>query len=57
MIANFAGGRTSPVHSRHSCNDCYVEEIVQCATTSQKVLANDDAARTSDLSDVAAPSH
>ena len=43
-IANVASGRTSPDHSRHSCSECYVGEIVHCATTSQKLLAHDDAA-------------
>ena len=46
-------GRTSPVHSRHSCNECYIREIVHCATTSQKLLAHHDAAGTSELTDVA----
>ena len=49
-------GRTSPVHSRHSCNECYIGEIGHCATTSQKLLAHHDAAGTSELSDVAARS-
>ena len=49
-------GRTSPVHSRHSCNECYIGDIVHCATTSQKLLAHHDAAGTSELSDVAARS-
>ena len=49
-------GRTSPVHSRHSCNECYIGEIVHCAMTSQKLLAHHDAAGTSELSDVAARS-
>ena len=31
----------------HSCNECYIGEIVQCATTSQKLFAHDDAAGTS----------
>ena len=35
VVANVVSGRTSPVHSRHSCNECYIGEIVQCATTSQ----------------------
>ena len=48
-------GRTSPVHSRHSCNECYIGEIVHCAT-SQKLLAHHDATGTSALSDVAARS-
>ena len=46
-------GRTSPVHSRHSANECYIGEIVHSATTSQKILAHHDAAGTSELSDVA----
>ena len=33
-IANVANGRTSPVHSQHSCNECYIGEIAQYATTS-----------------------
>ena len=49
-------GRTSPVHSHHSCNECYIGEIVHCAMTSQKLLAHHDAAGTSELSDVAARS-
>ena len=49
-------GRTSPVHSRHSCNEWYIEEIVHCATTSQKLLAHHNDAGTSELSDVAARS-
>ena len=49
-------GRTSPVNYRHSCNECYIGEIVHCATTSQKLLAHHDAAGTSELSDVAARS-
>ena len=49
-------GRTSPVHSRHSCNECYIGEIVHCATTYQKLLAHHDAAGTSELSDAAARS-
>ena len=48
--------KSSPVHSRHSCNECYIGEIVHCATTSQKLLAHHDAAGTSELSDVAARS-
>ena len=43
-IANVASGRTSPVHSRHSSNECYIGEIVQCATMSQKLLAHHNAA-------------
>ena len=35
--------RTSPVHFRHPYNECYVDEIVQSATTSQKLFAHDDA--------------
>ena len=27
-IANVSSGRTSPVHSQHSCNECYIGEIV-----------------------------
>ena len=27
-IASAASGRTSPVHSHHSCNECYIGEIV-----------------------------
>ena len=46
-------GRTSPVHSRHSANECYIGEIVHSATTSQKLLAHHDAAGTSELFDVA----
>ena len=53
-ITDVASGRTSPVHSHHSCNEYYIEEMVQCATTSQKLLTHDDAAETSELSDVAA---
>ena len=39
-IANVASSRTSPVHSHHSCNECYVHigVIVQRATTSQKLF-------------------
>ena len=43
-IANVASDRTSPVHSHHSCNECYIGEIVQCATTSQKLFAHHDVA-------------
>ena len=25
-IANVSSGRTSPVHSQHSCNECYIRE-------------------------------
>ena len=47
--ANVASGCTSPVHFRHSCNESYIGEIVHCATTSQKLLAHHEAARTSEL--------
>ncbi len=49
-IANVASDRISPVHS---CNECYIGEIVQCATISQRLFAHLDAAGTSELSDVA----
>ena len=52
-IARSVGGRTSPVHYRHSCKG-YIGQIVHWATTSQKLLAHHDAAGTSELSDVAA---
>ena len=48
-IANIASRRTSPDHSRHSCNECYAGDILQCARTSQK---HNDAAVTSELPDV-----
>ena len=57
LDANYRySGRTSPVHSRHSCKECYIGEIVHCATTSQKLLAHHDATGTSELSDVDARS-
>ena len=37
---HIASGRTSPVHSRHSRDECYIGEIVKCATTSQKLPAH-----------------
>ena len=54
-IARSVGGRTSPVHYRHSCKG-YIGQIVHWATTSQKLLAHHDATGTSELSDVAARS-
>ncbi len=48
-IANVASGRTSPVNSRHSFNECYIGELVQCPTMSPQLLAHHDDARTSEL--------
>ena len=56
MAAIDASGRTSPVHYRHFSNECYIGDIVQGATMSQKLLAHHDATATSELS-VAAGSH
>ena len=50
-IADVSSGRTSSSHFRHSSNE-YFMDIIQCAATSENVLAHYHAAETSQLSDV-----